>query len=111
MPAGALDQRVTFQRYAVTRSEIGEEIRSWSDLATVPASVNPDGSPLEAAGSTPEELAATERLRIVVRWQPKLADLSAKDRVSLDGRVLNIQGVLLRGRRDHLVILAYARAE
>lgn len=41
MEAGRLTQRVTIQSAGVTRNSIGEEVRSWSDVATVWAEIRP----------------------------------------------------------------------
>lgn len=39
--AGSLNQRITFQQKSLTRNGIGEEVFTWSDVATVWAEVIP----------------------------------------------------------------------
>lgn len=39
--AGKLRHRITIQRETVTRDEYGSEVKTWDDLATVWASVEP----------------------------------------------------------------------
>lgn len=40
-PAGKLDQRITIEQKSITRNSIGEEVESWSTLATVWAGYRP----------------------------------------------------------------------
>lgn len=39
--AGRLAHRITIQSFGVTRNSIGEEVRTWSDVATVWAEIRP----------------------------------------------------------------------
>jgi len=62
--AGKLDQRITFQQKGVTKNAIGEEVVSWSDVATVWAEVVPlRGREFYAAAQTQQVVDVRFRIR------------------------------------------------
>ena len=89
MEAGRLRHRVTIQEKVVTRDTFGEEVITWTDVATVWGSVEPmrgrefmEGRQVEAEVST----------RIRIRYFPD--GVEPEDRVSYDGRVFDILAVI-----------------
>jgi SPP1 family predicted phage head-tail adaptor len=96
MRAGGLDRRVTLQRFTVTTDDYGEEIQTWSDLATVFAEVR------QQSGREFFAAAQEQAARLVVffiRWFPGLTVL---DRVSYADTLHDIVEVREIGRRDGL---------
>lgn len=79
MRAGALDRRVVIDSAIDTQdSNTGEPIRSWGLLATVWASIEPlHGREATFNAGILDEMDT----RIIIRWAPALAILTAKDRV------------------------------
>ncbi|RXZ42707.1 phage head closure protein [Crenobacter cavernae] len=64
MRAGSLDQRVTLQAKTAIRSDWGEEIESWVDLATVWANVRfLNGKEFITAGQEAPQVSASIRIR------------------------------------------------
>ena len=105
MMAGRLDRRITLQRKTVTQDEYGQEIETWTDLATVWAEKRDmKGSERWQAQQKVAEVETTWR----IRWRDGITPL---DRL-LDGdQVYDVTGVAEIGRREGLEITASARAE
>lgn len=106
--AGRLDRRIVIERATYTQNAMGEQVPSWSTLATVSAEATPlsDGERIRAA-----EVSAEISMRFVIRWSPLVEDVNPKDRVSYGGRLWNLWGVKEIGRREGLELTAGARAE
>jgi len=106
--AGALDRRITLQRYGVTYNADNEPIEAWSTLATVWASVQyaSDGEKARAG-----QVGAVVSVRFQIRYSPTVAEVDAKDRVAYEGKSFNIAGVKELGRREGLEISAMATAD
>ena len=85
MRAGDMDRRVTLQRFTTTQDEYGEEIQTWTDLATVFAEVRQQGGQEYLAAAT---TLAERRVVFFLRWFP---GLTVEDRVSYDGLLHNIK--------------------
>lgn len=108
MFAGALDRRITLRRATKAQDELGQEIETWADLATVWAS--------RRRASARETLAASEVSAAItdvfeIRYDGAWSDLSPLDRVGFEGRDYDIVSVDEIGRREGLRIAAVARAE
>lgn len=103
--AGKLRHSITFQQRADTKNSYGEVVGAWSDFATVRASVEPlQGREYFAAQST--QTSTTTRFRI--RY---LAGLTADMRISFNGQVYDIEGIINQDERNHvLVIMAVLRS-
>lgn len=109
MQAGKLDRRITLQRATTAQDETGQEVQTWSDLATVWASRR-DVSDAERVAAA--EVAASITTRFQIRWGTSWADLNPREhRVALDGRIYDISGVKEIGRREGLEITAAARRD
>jgi len=104
-----LDRKITLERFTYTTDPgSGEQVKTWSTLATVWASKR-DVSDSERVASA--EVSAEIGTRFQIRWDSSWSDLNPKDRVVCDGRTYDIVGVKELGRREGLEISAIARAD
>lgn len=109
MIAGKRDRRIKVQRAtSYTRNALGEQIPTWSTIATVWASWR--------RASARETLAAAEVSAIVtdvfeILWQPALADLGPQDQLLFGGRAYDIADAVEIGRRNGIMITGSARRE
>lgn len=108
MKAGALDRRITIERYTSVQNEYGEPVVTWANLATVWASWR--------RASARETLAALEIAAAVsdvfeVRYSGTVSAITPKDRLVYGERNFDIVSVEEIGRREGLRINAIARAE
>lgn len=88
MRAGQLRQRVTIQEKSVTRNSYGEEVITWSDVATVWASVEPlSGREFLDAQRAGAEV--TTRIRIRYR-----SGIAPEMRVTYGDHVYDIKAVI-----------------
>lgn len=109
MEGGKLDRWVTLERFtATTDTGSGEEIRTWSTLATVRASKR-DVSDSERVASA--EVSAEVGTRFQIRWSTAWSGLNPKDRLQCEGRAYSIVAVKELGRREGLEISTIARAD
>lgn len=110
MESPRLDRRLTLQRFTSTQDPgSGENVETWSDLATVWANYKPvsDGEKMQAG-----EVSATLSARFTIRYDSAWSDLSALDRVVFEGRTFDVWGCKEVGvRRQFLEITAAARSE
>lgn len=110
MQSARLDRRLTLQRFTSTQDPgSGENVETWSDLATVWANYKPvsDGEKMQAG-----EVSATLSARFTIRYDSAWADLSALDRVVFEGRTFDVWGCKeVDGRRQFLEITAAVRSE
>lgn len=108
---GALDERITIQRYTSTTDDMGGQVHTWADLDTVWADMAPVGG-----SESWEEMRTTgmTRFRAIIRWQedgngqPKFTNL---DRVTWRGREYAIEAVMPRGSRKSFIELALVENE
>lgn len=87
------DRYIRIERATVTQSESGEDIQTWSELATVFAS-KVDVSGNEKFDGTSISAVVLSRFR--VRWTAQLAGVNAKDRIvypAVGGRIYDIETV------------------
>lgn len=104
-----LDRRITLERFTYTTdSGSGEQVKTWSTLATVWAAKR-DVSDSERVASA--EVSAEIGTRFQIRWDSSWSSLNPKDRVVYDGLIYDIVGVKELGRREGLEISAIARAD
>ena len=102
------DRRVTLQRIATEPSPFAPGAVTWSDIATVRASVR-DVSDRERMQA--DELAAAITTRVVIRRSPTVADITPKDRLTIEGRVHDIVGIKETDRRRFFEITTNARID
>jgi len=101
---GRLDRRIVIQQATETQNSSGEVISTWSDLATVWASVRPARTVESVQGD--QEHAVRETVFRVRRR----ADITEKMRVSYDGKLYDIAGIVEIGRREALDLTGVVRA-
>jgi SPP1 family predicted phage head-tail adaptor len=96
---GKLRERVTVQQASGSRNSLGETVLSWSDFATVWASVE-GVSAREALAAGQQDTTITHRVRL--RYLP---GLTQRDRFSWGSRTLNIVSLLeYNNRAEHVAI-------
>jgi SPP1 family predicted phage head-tail adaptor len=108
MRAGPLDRRITIQGKVVTHNEYGEEIVTWSTVATVWAQkIENRGQERFAAQQFVGKSAKTFK----IRWSTAVAAVTTEHRVTFDGRQHDIQDVRELGRREGIEIDVTVRSE
>ena len=115
--AGTLDVRIALRRKTSSFSSSGEEIETWTTLATRWASIDPIiGDERNAS----EQWIAREQSRFTTRWSADIDDLSPLDLVIFPAAdasnspvpsrsTYDVIAVHAKGRNDQLVILAARR--
>lgn len=99
MKAGRMDRRVTLRKRSVSRNAYGEQVATFSDLATVWA------EKLDIAGReyfSAQQVQASVTTRWRIRWRD---DVTVLDRISYDGAEHDIKNIAELGRRQGLEIL------
>ncbi len=99
---GDMRYRVTIQRAAVTRGELGAQVDGWSTGREVWAGVT-----YRAAGSD-ERTAGKQvvsRNRVDVTLRRESGPITATDRVIFQGEVLQVDSVLRTGERMEYLLL------
>lgn len=99
-----MDRQITLQRFTTTTSAIGEQVKTWSALVTVPAMYRPDPGNEGVNGDKRE---AELPVLFTIRYY---SGLNPKDRLTYEGQVYNILAVSEVGRR-HLMEIKAKRQE
>jgi SPP1 family predicted phage head-tail adaptor len=102
MRAGRLDRRIIIQQNTPTRSATGAEDWAWTELDTVWASAKPAGG-REFIGA--DQVIAEQRMIFRIRYR---SDVTAKMRVSWDGKLFDIRATAEIGRQEGLELLTVA---
>lgn len=106
--AGDLDREITIQRQVKTQSDSGEDVITWTDVATVAAEkVNLRGAERFASQ---QEIGHTLTM-FRFRYSDAVAETSTLHRVLFDGRYYNITDVREPKRREHIEIDCFAPSE
>jgi len=85
--AGQLDRRITLQTFSETTDAFGQEVKSYSTLATVWAKV------VEKIGKESEEgdmIAATKKVEFMIRYR---TDVNEEMRISYNSNIYKIKAV------------------
>lgn len=90
MRAGRLRHRIAIQANTPTRDSHGQEIESWATVATVWGAVEPQRGG-ERFIDEANQLLAERTTQIVIRYW---SGLTIEHRISWNGRVFNIQGII-----------------
>lgn len=108
--AGALDRRITIQRYTATQDAFGGDVQTWADLITVSARRS-DVSDSERIAAN--QINATQMSRFVVRSSTVTRGLTPKDRISYDNSHWDIHAIkeTKDGRLRFLEITAMRQAD
>lgn len=101
--AGSLDRRVRIERRATTEDDFGGEIETWSELATLWASVN-FGQGQERRQAAQESATAPATFR--VRWSPVTATITPVDRILFMDAIWDISSAVPFGRNEGIDITA-----
>lgn len=102
---GKLDRRITLQRRTTAANAYSEPIETWTNLATVWASID---YPLTGSGETFQDAinqAATSVI-FTIRYR---ADVGFIERINYGGDTYDIERVSELGRNNHLQIHAKRR--
>ena len=75
LSTGRLNQRVTIQSVTLAKDQYHEQAETWTDVATVPASVNPVAAVEQV---TADRLETQQRLIITIRYR---SDVTVKNRL------------------------------
>ena len=85
--AGQLDRRITIQNFSETTDSFGQEVKSFSTLASVWANV------VEKMGSEGEDgdmIAATKKVEFIIRYR---TDVNEEMRISYNSNTYKIQAI------------------
>lgn len=115
MRAGKLDRLINLQRKTVSKSNTGQEIITWTLMASNrPASVTALRGDERFTGA---QIVAQEQFEFIIRWSSDVADLEADDRLiypSVDSpaenQLYDIVQVSEIGRRAGMRIVAFKRS-
>lgn len=100
--AGRLNRRVTIERSTRSQNSYGEEVDSWSTLATRWASiVYSKGSEVYPFGAEKGK----KPVSIMLRHGSDIDDISCNDRVVFESRVFDIESVANVHEDDHRIEL------
>jgi len=98
MSIGERRHRVVFQRATITQDDLGEPDKTYTNLCTSWAMVQPlKGRERQSANETQSEIDT----RIVTRSRTALAALGPGDRATWNGRIYDIRSVIHRDHRRH----------
>lgn len=100
MPAGALNQRITFQRRAEYSDGIGGIVSVWGNLASFPTVWASVKAKTGREGSENEQI---EAAAIYVFTIYSRSDLSEKDRIVWGGRDYNIKAIFREGLQPQMI--------
>lgn len=104
LSAGTLRKRITLQQQSTSLDTYGQQTVTWTDVATVWASLEPSvGRELVAA----QAVSLDQPTTITIRWQPAFANPKAVAamRVVYNGRIFNIHSVENEAERNTLLTL------
>lgn len=106
MRAGRLRHRITIQNPTKQRNAVGETVLAWTDLATVPAAVEPvSGKEFFAA----KQIIAEVTHKIRTRY---LLGVSPQSRILFNGREFEVNSVINPDERNReLEIMATEKPE
>lgn len=100
MPAGSLNQRITFQRRANLSDGIGGIVATWADLATVPSVWAAVKAKTGRESLENKQIAASALYVFTVYSR---SDLIEKDRIIWAGRNYNIRAILREGLNPQMM--------
>ncbi len=104
MSIGQKRFRVVFQKAVVSKDDFGEPDKSWSDICTSWALIQPIKGAERMVANQP---VADIDHRIITRSRSELASLGPDDRALWNGHIYDIRSVIPLGhRRDELEIMA-----
>lgn len=102
--AGTLNKRITIQQQSPSVDSYGQQLTTWTDVATVWASIEPSvGRELMAA----QAVSLDQPTTITIRWQPAFTSPKAVAamRVIYHGRIFNLHSVQNESERNAVLTL------
>ena len=102
--AGTLNKRITIQQQISSVDSYGQPVSTWTDVATVWASIEPSvGRELMAA----QAVSLDQPTTIVIRWQPLFASPKAVAamRVVYNSRIFNLHSIQNESERNAVLTL------
>lgn len=108
MRAGLLDRKITIQAKTVTQSDSGEEVETWSTLATVWA------HKIENRGAerfTARQLTGNAVRTFQFRWSTTLSVLTVENQLVYEGVTYDITDVREIGRHEGIEVDCFAPSE
>jgi SPP1 family predicted phage head-tail adaptor len=106
MDSGKLDRLITIQSASVAQNAYGEEILTWSTLATVWAQFLPGGG---SERFTSQQVYAEAQARFIIRYR---TDVTPENQIVYNGKTWDILSVdEYGGRGNGLEIKAKAQAK
>ena len=103
MRIGPLRHRVTLQSQSVTQSATGAITKTWSDVATVWAQINPQsGKQFFEQVTNHEEVYS----RIIIRYGTNVNSIDNTWRVKYGTRIFEIEAVINWDEKDRMFTLA-----
>jgi SPP1 family predicted phage head-tail adaptor len=108
MKASGRNWQITLQRATTAQDDTGQEIETWSTLATPYASWR-RASARETLAAAEVSAAVTDIFETL--WSSAYGDLTSRDRLTFNGRTYDIIGTYMIGYREGLGITAAARAD
>ena len=85
--AGQLDRRITIQNFSETTDSFGQEVKSFSTLASVWANVV---EKIGREGEDGEMIAATKKVEFIIRYR---TDVDEEMRISYNNNTYKIQAI------------------
>jgi SPP1 family predicted phage head-tail adaptor len=108
MRAGPLDRRITIKGKSVEQSDSGQEVVTWSDVATVwAAKVENRGAERFAAMQIAGHAIRTFRFR----WSPTVSVITVEHQVVCDGIEYDITDVREIGRHEGIEVDCFASSD
>jgi len=89
--AGQLDRRITIQTFSETTDTFGQQVKTYSTLASVWANVKEKGGASLGEKEEGDMLASTKRVEFIIRYR---TDVNAEMRVSYNSNIYKIQSIL-----------------
>jgi len=102
--AGELDHTIIIDTYGTTKDAFGQEVKTWSTLATVPAKKED----MLSTSTMAVEEAAQEQTKTITKFTIRyLSTLNGNCRIKVKGEVYKIVRIAERGRKRYQEIIAY----
>lgn len=101
--------RVTIQRQSTSVDSVGQPLDSWTAVRTVWAEVRPLGTRNRIRERFLESGEVSELTHEV--YMRHLTDITSKDRLLYDGRVMDIEAIVDPDERHHLLTLVVKEHE
>lgn len=88
--AGQLDRRITIQTFSETTDNFGQEVKSFSTLASVWANVVEKIGTGNGEGEKGEMIAATKKVEFIIRYR---TDVNEEMRISYNSNIYKIHTI------------------